>query len=1002
MAVEQKVVIKVEIDPDLGKSAAINTFLTQLDRKTKRTSSTLRVFDAGFKKFGVTVGKTTAKLMDFGKTLLKLNLKVFAVEIAAVTASMLAMKAALAVGSGFMKAWTNTVKFARAATAGLAASVVTLASSLAAAHRQFQQFQLAPFVGGLNQARTAMAGAMTAMPMYGQQASQVAAVLSKAGIQAGNVQAVVRQIGDMAAGDNKAFTNLAQAVANVQKTGSSAAGVQALQAMGPQFQKSAQQAGAMGGKEFINALQSGALTPEAFQGSVAALSTTLFGGVKEMITRLYVRLASMGEIFLDPLRNAMGEIENIVANGLFRISGAIRAFGLETFIPGFVNMLAKFTDWMVILINRDLPKLMGYFGAIRAWWGDFKEGTSNFFGRMSKGLRGYSDAASEAWGMTKNFFGSLGGGFGSRMSKWREGMEQNGQAFQQFGTNLGDVVVAGISVVARIGDLFFENLDKINNFLRFLADKVFPAIESFSGVFVQAFITALPWIQRIVDLLLPVISAFSGLVGMVSGAGGGLGSLAIVGGMAAGGRGIIGKVASKVGLGGMASKVGGGLLSAGLKIAPKMSSMGGAMALGGGAILGGGYLLNRGMQSETGAGGALQSAAGGAAIGAAFGGLPGAVIGGILGGAVGWFKGNKEKERQKKAGKELGNTLVTNLIDGFADMTPAEMQTEANRLRALAGDESRLDKMAKEQNVSQDALTASLNQNIQRLDSAIRINTNQYRTGQTRDRNKWSADYTTTGMVSTYMEGIMNDAKMGTQTFQTANNFEAGANTRGAMSSLLQFVENGGDLSSGEGSKLAAAAINEIEQEGINRGHRGTNLGRFVRDAGRGLVSASQAGGWNVNADQLSMLTTDLETIGTASDREFASSPLWNSIREMGELAGIKDMDQMLESAYNASNPDAAIASISAQVHSDAAKEIVNLKDAAKITAEEFASLADQLRSGFITTPEDVAQSQKVIEADRQLEAYWKQRQAGDTRIGNAGMAGLGLQGSAGQGYGAR
>ena len=335
-------------------------------------------------------------------------------------------------------------------------------------------------------------------------------------------------------------------------------------------------------------------------------------------------------------------------------------------------------------------------------------------------------------------------------------------------------------------------------------------------------------------------------------------------------------------------------------------------------------------------------------------------------------------------------------------MTPAEMQTEANRLRALAGDESRLDKMAKEQNVSQDALTASLNQNIQRLDSAIRINTNQYRTGQTRDRNKWSADYTTTGMVSTYMEGIMNDAKMGTQTFQTANNFEAGANTRGAMSSLLQFVENGGDLSSGEGSKLAAAAINEIEQEGINRGHRGTNLGRFVRDAGRGLVSASQAGGWNVNADQLSMLTTDLETIGTASDREFASSPLWNSIREMGELAGIKDMDQMLESAYNASNPDAAIASISAQVHSDAAKEIVNLKDAAKITAEEFASLADQLRSGFITTPEDVAQSQKVIEADRQLEAYWKQRQAGDTRIGNAGMAGLGLQGSAGQGYGAR
>ena len=42
----------------------------------------------------------------------------------------------------------------------------------------------------------------------------------------------------------------------------------------------------------------------------------------------------------------------------------------------------------------------------------------------------------------------------------------------------------------------------------------------------------------------------------------------------------------------------------------------------------------------------------------------------------------------------------------------------------------------------------------------------------------------------------------------------------------------------------------------------------------------------------------------------------------MGELAGIKDMDQMLESAYNASNPDAAIAAISAQVHSMLLKKL--------------------------------------------------------------------------------
>jgi hypothetical protein len=334
MAVEQKVVIKVEIDPDLSKSAAVNAFLTQLDRRTKKTTNAVKLFDAGFKKMGVTVGKAAAKLMDFGKKLMKINLKVFAIEIAAVTASLLIMKAALATGAGFMRAWHNTVKFARAATAGFAASIVTLGSAVASAHRQFQQFQLAPFVGGIHQARSAMSGAMTAMPGYGQMAGQVGAVLAKAGIQAGNVQSIVRQIGDMGAGDAKTFQTLAQAVATVKKTGSSAAGVQALQQMGPQFAASAQKAGQMGGQEFLAALKSGALTPEAFQGSMAALNSTLFGGVKEMITRLYVRLASMGEVFLGPLREAMGEIEQIVMSGLFRISGAIRSFGLETLLVG--------------------------------------------------------------------------------------------------------------------------------------------------------------------------------------------------------------------------------------------------------------------------------------------------------------------------------------------------------------------------------------------------------------------------------------------------------------------------------------------------------------------------------------------------------------------------------------------------------------------------------------------------------------------------------------------
>ena len=189
--------------------------------------------------------------------------------------------------------------------------------------------------------------------------------------------------------------------------------------------------------------------------------------------------------------------------------------------------------------------------------------------------------------MTKNFFGSLGGAFGNRMNMWREGMEQNGQAFQQFGTNLGDVVVAGLGIVGKLGDMFFQNLDKINSFLRFLADKVFPAIEGFAGVFVGAFIAALPIVEAIVGMLLPLVNAMSTAFGGIAGAGWGLGGVAMLGGTAAAGRGVIGKIpgmkkvpGAMAAGGGLLSRMGTGIMG-NLRIAPK--NVGNVMKFGGAA-----------------------------------------------------------------------------------------------------------------------------------------------------------------------------------------------------------------------------------------------------------------------------------------------------------------------------------------------------------------------------------------------------------------------------------
>ena len=41
MAIEQKVVIRVEIDPDMTKAAAINAFLSTLDKRLGKTNKKL-------------------------------------------------------------------------------------------------------------------------------------------------------------------------------------------------------------------------------------------------------------------------------------------------------------------------------------------------------------------------------------------------------------------------------------------------------------------------------------------------------------------------------------------------------------------------------------------------------------------------------------------------------------------------------------------------------------------------------------------------------------------------------------------------------------------------------------------------------------------------------------------------------------------------------------------------------------------------------------------------
>jgi len=533
MAVEQKVVIRVEIDPDMSKAAAITAFTNTLEKRLGRTNKALTRVSNGFERgLGEAIGTTLRRLADFGKAILKLNFKGLALELGLVTVGLLAMKAALASGKAIMRAWDSTVSFARVAVAGLAGGVIALVSALAAANRQFSQMQLAPFIGGLQQARTALRAPMAdaGLGVMGMQAiTQAASTMGRAGISS-NTTALMREMGNIASGDPKQFQAMAQAISQVKQTGSSAAGVDALKGMGPQFAQQAAAAGSMGADEFIKALASGELTPEAFSGQLDKLNNTLMGRFKGLVQRFYTQFADMGAIFLVPLTNALNDVEHIFSRTLFRVRGAIQEFGMETFIPGLVDSMETFTNWISTIIVRDLPRMMEVFGKIADWWTDFKRGSSRFFGGLGESMEKFSVAGEHAWTMVKNLFGEIGDFVKGRFGTWKDSIEETATAFEQFGTSLGKLIAGGLAVVTQYKDEFFKILPELNEFIAYIADEVFPVMADFASQFVKAFKSALPVITMVVSAFLPLLKVLNSLIGVIAELPGGLGGLAMLAG----------------------------------------------------------------------------------------------------------------------------------------------------------------------------------------------------------------------------------------------------------------------------------------------------------------------------------------------------------------------------------------------------------------------------------------------------------------------------------------
>jgi hypothetical protein len=705
---EERVVIKVEIDADIGgdlagierriksledRTRSFNRESRDLDRNNRRTEKSFDRVNKALMKFGSTFGK-------FLKTLGKFSFIALAGQIGLFTAGLLAAKAALVTGRVAVKSYQIALKGLSIA----AAAVATGLAVAAAAMREFQEAQLAPLLGGGAAGKKSaialsrgIGSRMTGL-LGGEATTAITGSLARAGVRGSQANSLVSQLYNITGGDAKAAQSLAAAFAggDVKKA------IQATQGAVGFKKDSLTGISTMSG--LVSAVSGGGATADAFQGAGEAIAQTFVGTIKTEFAGIKGIFADVGEPLLGPFRNAFLQISKILREDILSLTAVVQRFGSESFAPTLVTIVDTVSEFVrsniighLDTIENTAEKFVGFFKAI-----------SHFFYNVGNFLRQFEPAADVVIDMFKAMAGTAGGrGLFREFSGLIEGNAEN---FKEFGAAIGNVVGALLDLGSAGQGGFFAKLPTIIDALNRVASELVPALGKVLSAMMPLFekvpdiisglADAISTLAPVVEVLAKAIAALVGIIPDV-----------VTGMMLLGGFGAVKALGFK-GAGGMLSKVGGGIktgagfmrqsmrggvgsqLSKNLlgktRIGPGFAAAGTGTAVAGMGIAGA-AIMGMGIKSAYDNGGGVGSMAagigGGALTGAAIGSVipvvgtaVGAAVGAVVGGVATWFAGRKGKEKIRKATEEAMDKQLDTLanLDVLGMSSDEKMSTRAS------------------------------------------------------------------------------------------------------------------------------------------------------------------------------------------------------------------------------------------------------------------------------------------------------------------------------------
>ena len=404
---------------------------------------------------------------------LSLSLKGASIEMAAMGAAMLGVHAAFLLGNGAMKAM-------RALQGPLAAGMAALVAAAAAASAAIREQQAAMFAykttskgqfgSSLNQTRQVMRGLHADVDLASvgvENLNAAFATISKTSTFTGKSQGLLKGLMDFASAGQpieegiKKAADLVALLQDSKKSFSEAkTSAQKLFPDKKAVDKAFKDLKINNKKSLEAAITSGELAKAAgLEGQFEAVSGTLISKLKGYFNLLKVQFGDMGQPLLEPIKESMFKIFNILSRGFAKISGSTQRFGMTSMLDGLVNMVQKLTDLSVNLINENLGEVTGMFSKMANWWNEFKYGWNIVIDKLRpfiEGARVIEDMFGAIWVHVKNIAASSFGQF----NDW---LVNNKATVIEFGDRIGELIGEIMKFQAEMKKLLQELMPFIND-----------------------------------------------------------------------------------------------------------------------------------------------------------------------------------------------------------------------------------------------------------------------------------------------------------------------------------------------------------------------------------------------------------------------------------------------------------------------------------------------------------------------------------------------------------